>query len=388
MAAKLNYKFITDFHKSRKGRIGASEIPQMIPNPEKPSESLAGYGSTAITLYEEKIGLRKRDPAGLPARIGNFIEPAILHEFMYNFWGKKKADDFLYRYLLCQVERMKRLDLNCKAFNPASSPFKHHTESITDFGVAHSDCIYVPGKNAEGKIKQGGITIDLSKPFGIEAKSSRYWGAVKGYDLDLIGWQGVPWKHFFQIQYQMGLYGYDITYLPLLYNMSEWKVYEVKANKKYITKTMELASDMKRCIDKKQPPKHLAMNAIDIQKLYPEIKEDFREVSGEELAKTIEIAKAYNSASEQEKAWKQKKEDAQNAIAIHLKDTERLKAMINGELIDVAAWRNTGGAERIKALSEIKVDDERVYRYLVKNNMIVRGEKGRKPSIKLKEFGE
>ena len=65
----INYQYITDFYKSRGSRIGASDVPALIPHPDRPSESLAGYGQTAVTLYEEKVGLRKREPAGFAAEM-------------------------------------------------------------------------------------------------------------------------------------------------------------------------------------------------------------------------------------------------------------------------------------------------------------------------------
>jgi hypothetical protein len=48
------------FDKTRAGRIGASDIPAILGNPDKPTESLAGYGRTAVTTYLEKRGERER----------------------------------------------------------------------------------------------------------------------------------------------------------------------------------------------------------------------------------------------------------------------------------------------------------------------------------------
>jgi len=75
----MNY--ITDFQKSRSTKIGSSDVPALIQHPEK-SESLAGYGRTALTVYEEKIGIRERDPVGFPAQMGHVVEPYALQEFI------------------------------------------------------------------------------------------------------------------------------------------------------------------------------------------------------------------------------------------------------------------------------------------------------------------
>lgn len=389
--SRLNFGYIQDFYKSREGRIGASDISKMISNPEHPSQSLAGYDNTALTLWEEKVGIKKPDPSGLPALVGDRIEATILEKFIYDFFGEKESDKFYYGYMLCEVERLKHKDLNCKPFN-AGMPFKHHTESMLPFGVAHADCLYIPRKNAEGKIKHGNITIDISKPFGIQAKSSRLWatkrhGEFDGYDMNLSSWQGAPLKHYFQVQYEHGLYGHDISYLALMYNMSEYRAWEIKTNKEYRDKLLNMAEDMKRCIDKKQPPRHLAMNAKDVMKLYPEIKEDFREVSGQELKDAINIAKKYNIAKAQEKAWRQKKEDAQNSISPILKDTEIIKGMIDGEFFDIAGWKNFGGGDSM-SLKELQEKHPRIYKSLKKEGLIKPKKTGRYPDIKLKEFDD
>ena len=47
----VNFWFIDrDFTKARSTRLGASDIPKLIPSPEKPTESLAGYEQTALTV--------------------------------------------------------------------------------------------------------------------------------------------------------------------------------------------------------------------------------------------------------------------------------------------------------------------------------------------------
>lgn len=54
-----------NFLSSREGRIGASDISALLVNPDKPSESLAGYGQTAVTLWQQKTGRADREPAKL-----------------------------------------------------------------------------------------------------------------------------------------------------------------------------------------------------------------------------------------------------------------------------------------------------------------------------------
>ena len=344
----MNYSYITDFYKSREGRIGSSDIPALIPHPDKPSESLAGYERTAITVYQEKAGITKREPAGFSARVGNDIEGLPLRYFIEEHNDKNTAIEFYKSYMLCQIEKELSSDgiIDTASFNTISN-YKHNTESTNNFAVAHADCLYV-GNSAK------------DKPFIIEAKSAQFWATKRkddiysGYDFDIEDWQGIPLKHYFQIQFQMALYGVKTAYLALLYNTSEFRSWKIKANKKHQADLLELAEYMKKCIDTKTPPKEKAMNAADIQKLYPEIKEDFREVVGKELESAKIIKEKYDHAKQQIKKWKLSERDALDAMSILLKDEREIKDIIGDELKTIATWKNTGGSEYIMGVSEME----------------------------------
>lgn len=406
----ISLSYITDFYKSRGGRIGASDIPALIPHPDRPSESLAGYGQTALTLYEEKVGLRKREPSGFAAEMGHFMEPKALTEFIHDYaepvFGRGTANAFFRGFMLCELERVGRDALDCRSFNV--NAFRHHTEAMNDFGVAHADCVYEPSgavveydptkETVAARLRHTahGITVDFSSSFLIEAKSAQYW-TVKargrdrfaGYDLDLREWQGIPLKHYMQIQYQLALYGVEVGYLSLIYNTSEKRYWKIKANKKHQAELLELASYMKHCIDKQQPPRDLAMNADDIRKLYPEIKEDFTELIGDELTRAVDLTRSYRHAAAQEKAWKAKAADAENAMAVLLKDKREVKGLITGpdgvtELKTIARWKSTGGGERLMGLKEMGEADPSAVKYLRRKGLIRESAKNEKPDIRLK----
>ena len=209
-------QYITDFHKSREARIGASDIPTLIPHPLRPSESLAGYGQTAITLWEEKTGQRQRTPSGFAADMGHYIEPKAIREFIRDvasgepeMSGGRVAMEFFRGFMMYELEaERRRPDAQTgRAFNHTA--FKHHTEAVTPFGVAHADCVYIPEGNARKVKTPYDFTVDFTKPFIIEAKSAQYWAARRnddpysGYDTSLKEWQGIPLKHYLQIQYHL-----------------------------------------------------------------------------------------------------------------------------------------------------------------------------------------
>ena len=151
----VNFWYIKgDFLKERSKRIGASDIPALIPDPEKPTQSLAAYGSTPITVWQEKTGRKKREPAGLPAEMGHFLENKALELFIRHVVNYDVARHFIKKkitYELCK-------DL-VGAREMQSTAFNHNIQYYNDKFIAHPDCIYqIPfihiGSNAE-KRKDG-----------------------------------------------------------------------------------------------------------------------------------------------------------------------------------------------------------------------------------------
>lgn len=403
----MNYHYIANFEKSRKNRIGASDVPWLIPHPIRQIESLAAYtddkgnrhANTANDLYEMKVNNIKSE-SGFPAEMGHYLEGRILREFIADNIDSKIADDFFRGYMMHKMDQ----DAQKTAINPEpynNTPFKHNTEAEAGWGVAHGDIVYHTdysmtkklGLEKDWIIKKNGLIIDLSKPFLIEAKSARYWSARRkedpynGYDLDLYTWQGIPLRIYFQCQFQMLLYDVDVCYVALLFDTSSKHYWQIQANKKHQDELQQLAMYMKKCIDTKTPPKDLLMNSKDIRALYPEIKEDFKEVKDDELKTIIQTAKKYIEAKEQEKAWKEKKEQYEDTISIHLKDTQLLKGNINGMFLDLAKWKETGGGEYTMSLKDIRSreDAQTIERYLKRKKLIKQSQKNRKPSIMIKE---
>lgn len=369
-------KYITDFHKSRTGKLGASDIPTLIKHPER-YDSLQGYGNTPLTLWQEKIGLRKREIAEYPAHMGHMLEPIVLYEFIRQNDTPEKADLFYKGYILCEAD--KTTDGYPTAPNTQYTEYLHHTEADNDFSVAHADCV---------KTTDTGYTL-------IEAKSANYWASRRkddkysGYDFDLDTHHGIPLKHFFQVQFQAALYQevygkrIDDGWLALLCDTNTFAQWHIRSDRRIQERLLELAYYMKKCIDKRVPPKNLAMNKTDIQIMYPKLDEDFRVVSGDELDMARKAAIEAQEAKAQLKAWKQKKEDAENALSVLLKNGKVLKGVVDGELQDIATWQERSGGERLVGLKEIE-KDKRLYRYCKKNGLIKEVDGSRFIKVKFK----
>jgi hypothetical protein len=407
----MNYKYITDFHGSRKNKIGASDVPYIICHPENTIESLAAYtdeknkrhANTAIDLYYKKINNEKSNYS-YAAKMGHVLEPYIVYEFISDNFNKEVADEFLRGYLLHKIEQDfqsqkagKKIFVNPLPYN--TTPFRHNTEASNEFGVAHIDTLFDPefmtGKWSNMEIKNK--EIDITKPLNIQAKSCNYFSfksrkkdKYKGYDISLKEWEGLPLGVYFQVQFEMLVYNIDTTYVALNYNTNQKASWKIKANKKHQKDLMQLAKYMKQCIDTKTPPKQLAINQSDIIKLYgSETKDDFIELELSELDFALKNAKEFYIAKEQEKKWKRKKEEAEQSMSIFLKDFDSIKGVVDGEITEIAKWKETGGSERICGLSDIKKRDEReskrIINYLTKNNLIKKSKKNKKATIKIKE---
>lgn len=404
----MNYSFITDFTKSRAVKIGASDISWCIPHPIKQIESLAAYtdkkgqrhANTALDLYNEKITPSDYE-SNYPAEMGHWLEPRALYDFIADNISREIATDFLRGYMMHKIEQ----ESTGKAVNPEpynNTPFKHNTEVSNDYGVAHGDCLYDPDYLDYRKEKRitknqtyhsSKLLIDLSKPFLIEAKSARSHTVTArkndpyvGYDLTLHEWQGIPLKVYFQVQYQMALYNVDVCYVVLIFDTSSKHYWQIKANKKHQSDLIQLAEYMKKCIDSKTPPTELLMNSKDITALYPTIKDDFRELKEDELKEVLKLAIEIKDSTKQEKNWKQKKEQAIDLLAIHLKDTEKVRGKVGDTIIDLAKWKSTGGSEGVMGLTELRLreDGEKIEKWLRKKGLVKKNEEKRKPTLMVK----
>ncbi|MBE3065159.1 MAG: hypothetical protein IMZ69_09105 [Spirochaetes bacterium] len=378
-----------DVTQHRDTRIGASEIACLIPNPEKPTESLAGYDRTAVTVFNEKTGRAKREPAGLAAEMGHYLEPKATELFMRDLFGEDTAAEWFIRRMQYEVLSRKFSGAPHGATKPRAEtyqvePVKHSIEFYTDDFIVHPDGIYIPGtlQHRLGGLlppltmPAHGLTFDLARPFLVEAKSARFWSALRppesmvtGYNMELRTWQGIPLKHYVQIQFQLALLEVDICYLPLLFDTSEFQVWEIHEDRKVQNQIIDLAGRMAWHVKHDQAPRELAMNAADVIALYPDVHGDFVYVSGEEAAAVREASAAYHKAGKQERLWTARKKEAQDTLAVHLKDRKELR----DEAGVLARWTEKAGSDRVKALSKIEAEDPVTYRYLQRKGLIETG---------------
>jgi hypothetical protein len=363
-----NYHYIGDFHGERSKRIGASEIPCLFPNPEKPTESLAGYDQTAITLYKKKTGEKVPFTNSLAAEMGHFLENKSLELFIRRFFGAEIAKEFIQKKIIYEMDSK---NLNAEDYQVGL--FRHNVEYYHEGMIVHPDLIYLG--NPEGKkVTVEGVMVDTSKPFYVEAKSARKEATkrreesyIKGYDFESTTWQGIPLKHYVQMQYQSALLEIDTGYLPLLHNTSEFQVWKIDKSKTWQKKIINIVGKMLKHIELKVMPKELAICLSDVLSIYPTIKKDFINVSGEKAEKIKSICDKYNKANKQIKNWESEKKDAQDAMAVISKGYEEVKSGSD----TLFKWTSKKGSEKLnESMKDMKKNDPARYRYLERHGKI------------------
>ncbi len=402
------------FTEDRRTRFGSSDIPKMIPNPEKPTESLAGYGNTAITVYKQKRGEQQPFTTGLEAEMGHYLENKALE------WTIRRFSDYgLGVGFRTSKETWENIsqsgDLKGQKATDFQVPsYKHNTQYYNDDMIAHPDCVYVPPDTIDTdyeildekgntlythKKTSNGIIVDLSKPLIIEAKSAQLFAAkrrdntiVKGYDFDSLTWHGIPLKHYVQIQFQLTLFQIDVAYLALIYDTSKFQIWRIDANEKWQARIIDLVGRMIKHVKDGTMPRELAMNKADIMEIYPKIDKDYVMLSGESLETTKGLCKEFRHAKQQVKNWKEKEGDAKDALAVMLKDYGELRE--GSEIL--AKWQERKGSIGIgKPLGTpenkdtfikwLKKNDLNAYKYLERKGFIKQGADSRSVSVKFKE---
>ena len=374
----VDFWYINNFDKERACRIGASDIASLIQDPDNPGKSLAGYGRTPLTVWEEKTGRLQRDPAGLPAEMGHLLEPKALELFVRRF-----DDDMNANYLFRSIMENSFNRLDKRNFYG----YHFETQFYTDNFIVHPDLLHVPGRfpgKARGCVIVDGVTVNFGSPFIVEAKSANFFATqrkgdeeIKGYDFSLQGWQGIPAKHYVQMQFQQKLFGVDVSYLALISNTSDFHVWRVDANPEHQAAIMDTAERMAWHIENDVPPRDMVWNQYDIKRLYPDLKESFLLVGDERVPLIEEIQEKYKTADLAEKRARATKEECKDAAAAIMENFKELRTMRGV----AATWQTRKGSESISVKEMIK-NCPKIYKKLKDLGLIKKSADSRSVVIK------
>ncbi len=404
-----SYWYIGDkgkFEDTRGARLGASDIASLIPDSERPTESLAGYDQTAITLYEKKISKPTNYVQSLAAECGHEHENKSLELFVRQFFGyelglelKIKKQEYENKLQWAKINKLEKPSPE----EYQAGLFRHNTEYYQDGMIVHPDLIYLGDPELLNAPKDeryktvNGVRVDFAKPFYIEAKSARKEATNrrdgvfnKGYDFKLFNWQGIPLKHFAQMQFQSALYQVDTGYLTLLHNTSEHQVWRVDKDKKWQKRIINIVGKMIKHIELKIMPLEMSICLADIIANYKNLKGDFLTLSGEKAEKVRAICLEEKKAKDQIKKWKNTAKDCSDSLSVYLKDFDYImdgsdilvKWKMTKARISIGLDKSITG--KLSFLDYLELNDKAGYRYLEKRGYLKTGKASRSIDVKLK----
>lgn len=310
------YRKIGDFHGSRRLGVGSSDIPVL-------AGLYKNYGSTPLTLWQEKTGRAERDAENNRTYWGRRLEGIVLREFVARRYGDEAADK------LFSGHRAGR----------SSGPFKVLTEAFHPdypFALAHCDMLadgaQLGGEGADGE------ALEIEAPYIVEAKTAGLYSAKRregrifaGYDPDDMTAQGIPDAVFLQVQWQLFCYGVESAYVAVLIDTANYREYgPIMADARVQEKCLALASRFWRLVEADTPPAPETWD--DVQKLFPDQKDTTAMVSGDIEIKARTMIERKKIIAQRIKDEEEELDDIKNAIGVLLGENSTLAAA-NGDIL-------------------------------------------------------
>ena len=254
------------WHKQRSTTIGGSEIGAIA--------GFSKYGS-ALTVFNEKLGLSEKFKVNFHTVFGNRLEPLIREWTMTDFKNETGITLTNYEYPYMMID---------KEFNFLSA-------NIDGIGVLDEDYTYHENRDT-GEVKY----IPKNELFGLEIKT--------GSEFLKKMWDGdeVPDSYYTQVQHYMGVTG--LNYFLMIYMLGKeikWKV--VARCDEDIKALREIGKDFwENNILKEIPPMPIGLEC--------ETKEILakQSITDDEVNISDDTLTGYLEAQEEEKAAKKKKE--------------------------------------------------------------------------------
>ncbi len=374
--------------RSRKGfYIGSSDIPII----------LGLTPTTPMDLWRQKTGREEGFTGNDLTYWGHELEGVILKRAILDAGGAKMASKFFMDYSRVMYRRKRRWKPKT-----AYEPFTEAIHPDQPWMLAHADCLYTGGSTAF-RVKQGDtsaeVTINKAIDFVsgkpgrmatvladgavdnsvekiIEAKSGGFFANVRredmdGYDRADPTASGVPFKVFFQVQWQMACYGITLADIAALIDTNKFSVYQVDASSKIQAKLIELGSRFMYCLTNDVAPTPRTFG--DIKKLFPEINDRRLTIMGDKAAIAWDIKERRKKAATKEKNAKKEKEDLTNALALMIGENLELADEMGNKICSQSMWHPFD----MLSPKKIKESCPEAYELLNKAGMIVKGDRRR-----------
>ena len=306
-----DFTYLTGKHhvRSRDGYyIGSSDWPTILGLSPK----------TPVDLYREKTGREKPFTGNAATWWGNELEGIILKNAIYEIDGPEIANTFFFDYSAHQYRRTGR-------WQPKTDylPFTECLHPDHKWALAHADCVHA------------------GKPLIIEAKSGGFFGNVRRQDMD--GYyrsdptaSGVPFRVYFQVQWQSLCYGIPSIIVGALINTNDFSTYEIDANTKIQSKMLEAGSRFMWHLERDIPPTPRTFG--DIQKLFPSLNDRRLTITGEQAAIAWDIKERLHKAKDNIKKYESLKKDYENALALLIGPNVELADEMGNKIASRSSW--------------------------------------------------
>lgn len=262
--------------------IGGSEIGAIA--------GFSNYG-TALTVFNEKLGLVEKFKGNIHTQFGTRMEPLIREWVQDDF--KKETDIELKTYEY--------------PFTMADKELDFLSANIDGIGILESDYVYWENRDT-GEIK----FIPKGEMFGLEIKT--------GSEFLKKMWQGeeIPDTYYTQVQHYMGITG--LNYFLIIYMLGKeikWKV--VPRNEEDIKALREIGKDFwNNHILTKVPPA-----PSGIKKETDEILEQQALSDEEEININNDLLSRYNFLVDKIKTLEKEKEQVKQEIFLRMENSKK-----------------------------------------------------------------
>jgi predicted phage-related endonuclease len=306
-----NYTYLTGSRRvrSHKGfHIGSSDIPII----------LGLTPTTPMDLWRQKTGREEGFKGNSATHWGNELEGVVLKNAIFREAGADIANTFFLDYSRYMYRRGNRWKPKT-----AYEPFTECFHPDYPWAMAHADVLYNPGEKI------------------MEAKTGGFFGNVRredmdGYDRKDPTASGVPFKVFFQVQWQQLCYDIPTADVDALINTNDFSIYAIDANKKLQNKLLEIGSRFMWCLENDTPPTPRTFG--DIKKLFPELNNKRLTIMGDKAAVAWDLKERLKKAKAQIKKGEATKKDIENALALLIGEHVELVDEMGNKICSQSKW--------------------------------------------------
>ena len=319
--------------------IGSSDIPVIIKTKK------TSIKKSQRDLWLEKLGKVKGFEGNEFTAWGHHLEPLVLAKFIENEYGQDTAFKF-------KLDAIKYENERPEGYEPPTDflPYTECRHPKFPWAVAHADCLVLNG----------------DEPYLLEAKTGGYWARVKrdgkdGFDTsdnsDLEDPDKIPIEVMLQVQWQMLVYGVNLTYVLLLVDDNKFYQYKIPAIKKWHPMMIEKASRfINLCKTGEEPTPEKKEDVFD---MFDRLKDSAVYVTGDRSLIAQDMKRQKKILKKRIARDKKELEDINDSAVLLMQDNKFLYDGETGQKLFSQSFYKTWGM-----IHKNSMDDEDIKKYI------------------------